>query len=417
MKGDRSKTATPEQASGGVDLNESISTRLRSRSGGSSQKSTPVVRSKRKYTRRSGSSASGSKTEAKKKTPEKSPRQQTQQSTPEVSTLVSLIKSKCAEPKQPPEAETSDNSLRKKLQLVSDDSELSDVDVFAKIKSKTLRKRVSKCGEATKQSPKNLMESPGTKHHPDTSTPNCASKSSLLLNPTPSNPTQSAENAANVIVEDVFETNHKLMQLQLKQQSHGLAKQAEPLSTEIVPLRCSSDSESSDDSDSDSGLHFTTQSQVSQISNFMTREFAHSGLTVAPRETQRQVVSINNRQKESMKSYMNRIDWTDVNHQKKCLKNLIELMMRPDESGQMMVAFLAAILKKTFSLQLPPVCPTIHPIVKFDSIGSPHFDFHFQSPKSPLHITEVLKNVDMEVLELSKVIYSYVYGAVENLPG
>lgn len=120
---------------------------------------------------------------------------------------------------------------------------------------------------------------------------------------------------------------------------------------------------------------------------------------------------MNNRQMSSIQSYINRIDWNDLTHQKTCLKSIIEKLME-DSDGELVSYLFAKIIKE---FQIMPNISIVHPIVRFNSQGVPYFEFFMQSPGSPLHITEAVKGVDIELLELSKVVYGYVFGAFEKM--
>ena len=103
--------------------------------------------------------------------------------------------------------------------------------------------------------------------------------------------------------------------------------------------------------------------------------------------------------------YENRNYWCDKDYQITCFKQTIQ-MLKNDRSDRFKDALKLRALQ-TINLPSLPSGANIVPIIRYNSKGEPHFEFHFLVKDSPLAVRDVIK-VDDQIVFHSQIIYEWI---------
>lgn len=108
------------------------------------------------------------------------------------------------------------------------------------------------------------------------------------------------------------------------------------------------------------------------------------------------------------KLYLNNLINDDINFQRQCFENLIQLLSSEDKYNyNHILRYLVKQIKQNCGF-LPPPNQQVYPICRFDSQSEPKFEFFIKS-KQTTNIIEILNNFNSKFLNESKLIYTYVF--------
>lgn len=167
-----------------------------------------------------------------------------------------------------------------------------------------------------------------------------------------------------------------------------------------------------DDIDDDHGLSRTHNSLIKSDDRVVLFQSKHQSLTVNASNNLSPFMGKINEGKSTnlqmmLEAHDNRVQLRNLDHQHTCIAALSDAIFTTDQ-GSIISKKIAQEIIEEFHC-LPPPNDHFYPIIRFDAKKNPRVEFHFQNSFSPFHIMEEIVAIDYDIINTSKLIYSFIF--------